>query len=257
MEFFMKISIQRKTLQEFEVGVHDATLLSALVDIKHNQDKTLTFALSIFTTRSLITLTFSSGCRSGICGSCAVRVNGREVLACTHKLQGSDIVEPLKNVEVIKDLVVNMDSAYEFNKKAKAWQNNVSQSVAVTQEDEKINEIQSDCILCGSCYSACPVYAVNREFIGPFSLTRVLRYVSDVRDDSSNLSNVQTNGIWDCTLCNECTLVCPQDISSKMDIEKLRSRSAMAGYSDPNMANSFGGGLDFGGGFGFDGSPSF
>jgi len=117
-----------------------------------------------------------------------------------------------------------------------------------------VNEVQSDCILCGSCYSACPVYAVNEEFLGPpFALTRTWRYVSDRReeDEKSKIETIQTNGVWDCTLCNECTMVCPQGISPKSDIEKLRSKSAMAGYSDPNFANSFGGG------FGFDGTPSF
>ncbi len=233
----MKISIQRESLAEYEVDAHDATLLAVLSEIKTNQDGSLTYA---------------SGCRSSVCGSCAVRVNGREVLACSYKVQDGDLVEPLKNSPVIRDLVVDMDRAYEFNTKAKAFSNFTSPLKVVTQENEKLNEVQSDCILCGSCYSACPVYAVNEEFLGPFSLTRVWKYVSDVREDDSKekIDTIQTNGVWDCTLCNECTLVCPQDISSKADIEKLRSRSAMAGYTDPNFAS-------FGGGFGFDGSPSF
>jgi len=93
---------------------------------------------------------------------------------------------------------------------------------------------------------------VNTNFKGPFSLTRVWRYVSDKRvlNQKEKIDNIQQNGVWDCTLCNECTLVCPQEISSKADIEKLRSKSAIAGYSDPNFAS-------FGGGFGFVGSPSF
>lgn len=233
----MRISIQRDSVENYEVEMQDATLLAVLNEIKSKQDATLTFA---------------SGCRSGVCGSCSMRVNGREVLACGYKVQDGDFVEPLKNVHVIRDLVVDMDRAYEFNFKAKAWLNPHAKTPSISQEDEKINEIQSDCILCGSCYSVCPVYAVNNEFLGPFSLTRVWKYVSDKResDSSSKIENIQTNGIWDCTLCNECSLVCPQGISSKLDIEKLRSKSSMAGYSDPNFAN-------FGGGFGFDGSPSF
>lgn len=237
----MKIKIQRETLVEYEVGVHDATLLHALSEIKTKQDGTLTF---------------SSGCRSSVCGSCAMRVNGKEVLACSYKLQEGDVVEPLKNVPLIRDLVVDMESAYTFNKKALAWQEKFNKEAKLDHEDEKINALQSDCILCCSCYSACPVYSVNSEFKGPFSLTRVWKYLSDKReaDSSAKLDAIQNNGIWDCTLCNECTLVCPQDISSKADIEKLRSKSIMAGYSDPNFANSFD---SFGGGFSFDGSPSF
>ncbi len=233
----MKIKIQRETLVEYEVDMQDATLLAVLGEIKTNQDPSLTYA---------------SGCRSSVCGSCSMRVNGKEVLACGYKVQDGDLIEPLKNVPVIRDLVVDMDKAYNFNFKAKAWINPQSVTSPVSQEKEKINEVQSDCILCGSCYSACPVYAVNEEFLGPFSLTRVWKYVSDIRENDSKekIDTIQNNGVWDCTLCNECTLVCPQGISSKADIEKLRSKSVMAGYSDPSFSN-------FGGGFGFDGSPSF
>ena len=234
----MKITIQRESLQSYEVDLADPTLLEFLNEIKHTQDSSLVYA---------------SGCRSSICGSCSMRANGREVLACSYKVQEGDLIEPLKNVSVIRDLVVDMDKALSFNAKAKAWSLVSGEVNPVTQENEKLNEVQSDCILCGSCYSACPVYAVNGEFLGPFSLTRVWKYVSDVREEDTKekIDTIQTNGIWDCTLCNECTIVCPQEISSKVDIEKLRARSAMDGYFDP----SFSGG--FGGGFSFDGSPSF
>ncbi|WP_324171818.1 succinate dehydrogenase/fumarate reductase iron-sulfur subunit [Sulfurimonas sp.] len=233
----MKIFVQRQTKVEYEVQMQGATLLEVLQNIKTSQDSSLSF---------------TSGCRSCVCGSCAVRVNGREVLACSYKVQEGDLVEPQKNSELIRDLVVNMDKAYKFNKKAKAWQNPFISDAKPTQENEKINEIQSDCILCGSCYSACPVYSVNEDFLGPFSLTRVWRYVSDVRDsdESSKIDAIQVSGIWDCTLCNECTLVCPQNISSKADIEKLRAKSMMKGYSDPNFTS-------FGSYGSFDGSLSF
>lgn len=232
----MKIKIQREEITEYEVTLENATLLEVLNEIKTKQDATLTY---------------SSGCRSSVCGSCSVRVNGKEVLACGYKVQEGDLVEPLQNVPVLRDLVVDMDKAYAMNRQAKAWQTD-EKNIALTQEDEKRNEVQSDCILCGSCYSACPVYAVNDVFLGPFALTRVWRYVSDAREasDSAKIDTIQTNGVWDCTLCNACTVVCPQGISSKADIEKLRSKSAMQGYTDPSFAN-------FGGGFGFDGSPSF
>ena len=241
----LNIKIQRYTtvpevteeILEYKVDMQDATLLEVLNEIKTKQDPSLTY---------------TSGCRSSVCGSCSIRVNSKEVLACAYKVQDGDLIEPLKNAPVIRDLVVDMDRAYEFNKKAKAWLSSITGEVALSQENEKINEIQSDCILCGSCYSACPVYSVNEEFLGPFALSRVWKYVSDVREENSDakIDTIQSNGVWDCTLCNECTIVCPQGISSKSDIEKLRSKSAMKGYTDPNFAN-------YGGGFGFDGSPSF
>lgn len=237
----MKINIKRDSVVEYDIDAEGATLLELLNRIKTELDPSLSF---------------SSGCRSSVCGSCAVRVNGREVLACSYNAKDGDLIEPLKNSEVIRDLVVDMDKAYGFNAKAKAWQSSITENMLLSHEDEKRNELQSDCILCGSCYSACPVYAVNSEFFGPFALTRVWRYVSDKREQNpkEKIDVIQTNGVWDCTLCNECTLVCPQEISSKADIEKLRARSAIYGYVDPKFS-SF---SDAGGfGFGFDGSPTF
>jgi len=229
----MKISIKRDfDFIEYDVDLSDATLLDLLNEIKETQDSSLAY---------------SSGCRSGVCGSCGVRVNEKEVLACSYKVKDGDKVEPLKNVEVIRDLVVNMDKALQTNARAKVWLQSAKSDVALTPEDEKINELQSDCILCGSCYSACPVYAVNEEYLGPFALTGVWKYLSDKREEEpqEKVNIIQTNGIWDCTLCNECTLVCPQGISSKADIEKLRAKSAQFGFMDPNFG-SFGGGFDGG-----------
>jgi fumarate reductase iron-sulfur subunit len=221
--------------------MQDATLLELLNRIKSDVDNTLAY---------------SSGCRSSVCGSCAVRVNEKEVLACSYKVQEGDTVEPLKNMPLLRDLVVDMNRALETNKRAKTWLERYNSEAKTTPEDEKINEVQSDCILCGSCYSACPVFAVNEEFLGPFAHTGVWKYLSDKReaDPKGKIDAVQTNGVWDCTLCNECTVVCPQGISSKADIEKLRAKSSQYGYMDPNFGN-FGGGFDSG--FGFDGSPSF
>ncbi|QOP42462.1 succinate dehydrogenase/fumarate reductase iron-sulfur subunit [Sulfurimonas sediminis] len=229
----MKISIKRDfDFIEYNVDMQDATLLEVIETIKTEQDSSLAY---------------SSGCRSSVCGSCSMRVNEKEVLACAYKVQDGDVVEPLKNVEVIRDLVVNMDKALATKKRAKTWLQTYNKEAKLTHEDEKTNALQSDCILCGSCYSACPVYAVNEAFLGPFALTGVWKYVSDKREAApeEKIETIQKNGVWDCTLCNECTLVCPQNISSKADIEKLRMRSSMAGYSDPNFAQNFGGGLSF------------
>ena len=220
----------------YKVAEHEGTLLEALTEIKTTQDASLSFA---------------SGCRSSVCGSCAMRVNGTEVLACTYKPQSGDVIEPLKNVPLIRDLVVDMDKALSFMSVAKTWATSPDKLASVSPESAEINEVQSDCILCGSCYSACPVYAVNSEFIGPFALTRSWRYVSDVREDDvpGKIAAVQTNGVWDCTLCGECVPVCPQGIAPKSDIDMLRNKSNVMGYMDPKYA-SFGGGLDFG-------APSF
>ncbi len=229
----MKLHIMRNGEKvSYKVTSEEATLLQLLSEIKTTQDASLSFA---------------SGCRSSVCGSCAMRVNGKEVLACTYKPQDGDLVEPLKNVPLIRDLVVDMEKALDFNRVAKAWAGESAATIALSPEDAEINEVQSDCILCGACYSACPVYAVNPDFIGPFALTRSWRYVSDKREEdiAGKIAAVQTNGVWDCTLCGECVPVCPQGIAPKSDIDMLRSKSNVMGYMDPNFAN-FGGGLDFG-----------
>ncbi|NPA28296.1 MAG: succinate dehydrogenase/fumarate reductase iron-sulfur subunit [Epsilonproteobacteria bacterium] len=228
----MKIKIKRdKEFSEFEVS-SNLMLLEALFEIKQNIDSTLTF---------------DSGCRSMVCGACSVRVNGKEVLACATKVNDGDEVEPLKYHKVIRDLKVDKSSKLQTIKREKAYLKEYKE-VALTPEDEKLTERQSDCILCDSCYSACPVFEVNENFLGPFALTRAYRYAVDKRlkEPKEIIDNIQKDGIWDCTLCGECTLVCPKGIDPKGDIINLRNLSAQYGYMDPNFGN-----MDFGSGFSF------
>ncbi len=222
----MKISIKRdEKLVDYETRLGNITLLEALNYIKTKIDPTLTF---------------DQGCRSGVCGSCGVVVNNKEVLSCSYKVCDGDTVEPLRRTRVIRDLVVSSEMIEAKNRSVGAFSSGVSSEIKSSEM------IQSDCILCGLCYSSCPVYDYNSEFAGPFALTRIWRYVSDEREmgSSKKIADIQQNGIWDCTLCNECVLVCPANIAPKQDILMLRTKSGMMGYSDPNM--SFGGGLDFG-----------
>lgn len=242
----MKITIKRYQTEveqqevsvDYEIPYENITLLEALNYVKTKLDASLSF---------------SAGCRSSVCGSCAVRVNDKEELACAYKVDDGDVISPLKNVPVIRDLVVDAEQMLKFNAVAKNWSSTNSENRTVLQAEAEANELQSDCILCGACYSACPVYAVNENFIGPFALTRAWRYVSDVReqDIQKKIEVIQTNGIWDCTLCNECVPVCPQGIAPKQDIAMLRGKSGMMGFMDP----SFTSGMNFGGGF--DGTPDF
>jgi fumarate reductase iron-sulfur subunit len=230
MELFIKRTEQEEPVG-YQVELEGVTLLALLNHIKTKIDPTLTY---------------SHGCRSGVCGSCAVRVNGREVLMCEHKVQEGDCVEPIRNVRVIRDLIVDSSAVERLNRAANAWSEG-SREGAVREEDANRIQTQSDCILCTSCFSACPVYAVNPDFMGPFALTRVWRYVNDVREESSDqkMAAIQTNGIWDCTLCGSCVPVCPQNIAPAQDIRMLRNKSGMLGYPDPTM--NFGGGFDLGG----------
>lgn len=244
----MKINIlrsQTNTQQSYEIADGETTLLQALTDIKTTQDATLTF---------------TAGCRASVCGTCAVRVNGKEQLACAYKVQDGDVIEPLQYHPVLRDLKVDKDQAKETLKKSTAWLQDFVDAPH-THADEKATETQTDCILCDSCYSACPVYAVNPDFLGPFALTRAYRYTTDKRENSAKsiIDNIQTNGVWDCTLCGECTLACPKGIDPKMDITMLRGESVSHGYTDPSFAQQSFGTPDFGGGGfgGFDPNSGF
>ncbi|MBD3795145.1 MAG: succinate dehydrogenase/fumarate reductase iron-sulfur subunit [Epsilonproteobacteria bacterium] len=218
----MKISIQKTDeIKSYELS-DGLNFLKALFQIKESQDNSLTF---------------SSGCKSGVCGACAMMLDGKEVLACQTSLSSSDVfLEPLRYHEVQRDLKVNHQSIHKKLQMAKSWLN-TPQKATITQNDVELTKVESDCILCHSCYSACPVLAVNENFLGPFVLSRVYRYSLDKREEDikSSIDLIQLHGIWDCTLCGECTVACPQNIDPKMNILALRSNSAMLGYSDPNM----------------------
>jgi succinate dehydrogenase/fumarate reductase iron-sulfur protein len=209
--------------KEYSLEQNPSTILEALKDIKSTQNQELTFR---------------SGCKSGVCGSCAVVVNGIEKLACTTKCQNGDKIEPLKNAKVIKDLVVDMNYEEKFLKNATGYLKEYKENT-ILPEDEKVIDVESNCILCHSCYSSCPIYEVNSEFLGPFALTRAFRYINDKKEDDVkiHIDSIQTNGVWDCTLCGACSLVCPSMIDIKNDIIKLRNKSVQYGYMDPAFSN--------------------
>ncbi len=215
---------EKNKVDSFEINSNN--LLNALIEVKTNFDSTLTFRC---------------GCKSGICGSCAVKVNGVERLACKTNIQNNDLVEPIKNSSIIKDLVV--DVSHETLLIQKVIDTIKSDdNIELDKADIKKIDLQSNCILCNSCYSTCPIYDVNKDFLGPFALTRALRYVNDKRliNKGTILDSIQSSGIWDCTLCSACTLVCPQNIDPKADIMQLQNISVQNGYTNPYTQN-----LDF------------
>ena len=157
----MKINIRRfnkelsneSTITKYEVN--NTNLLKALIEIKEEIDSSLSFRC---------------GCKSGVCGSCAVKVNGVERLACKVFIKDDDLIEPLKNIEVIKDLIVNVSHETLLINKTKSYINKNSDKEIKQENIEKI-DLQSNCILCNSCFSSCPVYDVKDSFIGPFALS--------------------------------------------------------------------------------------
>lgn len=245
----MRINIKRynkesniDAIEQHEVEESNS-LLETLNSIKKEKDASLCFR---------------SGCKSGICGSCALRVNGIERLACKTKINDNDLIEPIKNSEILKDLITNIDYEEKVIKQTNSYLEEYSKEM-ITSKDEKQIDLQSNCILCQSCYSSCPIYDVNKDFLGPYALTRALRYFDDkkVSNKENILNSIQDNGIWDCTLCSNCTMVCPQFIDPKSDILNLRMKSVQFGFEDKSLQqsmgfdsfNSFDNGLDPSGGF--------
>jgi len=225
------------TLYSMDESINN--LLEALIYLKENKNNALSFKY---------------GCKSGVCGSCAIRVNGVEKLACTCSIENDDVVEPLKNLPVLKDLIIDDSNIINKLNQSKA-QLNEKFDVQITQDDVNIIDIESNCILCNSCYSSCPVYEVNSNFIGPFALARGYRYIVDKKEQNkkSKLDAIQDSGVWDCTLCGACDLVCPQNITIKNDIMKLQNISVQNGYENPAFSSNAGGFDSFDSGdFGFN-----
>ncbi|MEA3290311.1 MAG: 2Fe-2S iron-sulfur cluster-binding protein [Campylobacterota bacterium] len=222
-------------------------------DIETKVDNLLT-ALTLVKQQQNSSLAFRSGCRSGVCGSCAVTVNGIEKLACKSSINSGDHIQPLKNSKVIKDLIVDLSNQEQFLSQTKTYLSDKNKE-EITIADEKKIDVESNCILCQSCFSACPVYEVNKDFIAPFAQIRAFRYINDKKESEqkTKIDALQTNAIWSCTLCGNCNMVCPSHIDLKGGIMQLRNKSVQFGYTDPNMT-SFDGGLDFQNttSFGFD-----
>jgi len=202
----MKIEIQNRT---YELPSKEQTLLSALVYVRENLNPALKFGYN---------------CKSGVCGSCSVRVNNQETLSCEYKVQDGDKIEPLLHKTKVQNRL----------KRVESWLH-IKSSKAMGEASEQRIEQQSDCILCSSCFSACPVLHVKPDFLGPYALTRAWRYIADIREEDKQgfIERIQEEGIWDCTLCGECTLACPVGIDSKADILHLRTKSMQAGKFDP------------------------
>ena len=199
----------------YEVPLKEITLLNVLVYIRENIDPTLKFGYN---------------CKSGVCGSCSLRVNNQETLSCEYKVQNADVIEPLLHKTNVQNRL----------KRVESWLHVESLKPMGEASEEKIEQ-QSDCILCSSCFSACPVLHVKPDFLGPYALTRAWRYVVDIREEDKQgfIERIQEEGIWDCTLCGECTLACPVGIDSKADILHLRTKSMQIGKFDPTPQPTF------------------
>jgi len=181
------------------------------------------------------TLAFRSSCRSAVCGSCAMVINGKIDLACRTQAAafGSKtiILEPLPNMEIIKDLVVDMTPFWNMYEKVKPYlirkSSDPDKEIPQTKEDRKKIDQYVNCILCASCYGACPVLARNPDYIGPAAFAKLERFMLDSRDERPEdfLENVNNDkGVWGCDTVLRCIDACPKDVRPTDSIVGLRKQ---------------------------------
>ena len=195
---------------------------------------------------------YRRSCRHGICGSCAVKINGKATLACKDnvfelaQIFGDELVlEPQSTKRAYKDMVV--DKA-DFWKKydtvqpylvADIEEHPAVENIVTQAEVEKLEEADY-CIQCGNCYYSCPAVDVNEDYLGPAALTIAWRFNADIRDDAtreriSTINDLGT-GIWDCVKCNECAEACPKEISPISKITRLHQETFQEGMAHNNVA---------------------
>jgi succinate dehydrogenase / fumarate reductase iron-sulfur subunit len=178
-------------------------------------------------------------CRQAICGSCGVRINGEPALACHTHLDaaaqaardGAIEIEPMGNMPVIKDLIVDMDAVHwKTIKRVTPWllpKQPVPEREYLVPRESMVDVTQTmACIQCGACVSDCLSMEVDPGFIGPAALAKAYRFVGDPRDDQhyERLNDLAEDpqGLFDCTHCFKCVQACPKDVNPMGQIMRLR-----------------------------------
>ena len=208
-------------LQEFVIDIAPATtILDALEYIKSYVDGSLTFRRS---------------CRHAICGSCAMNINGKNGLACNRPItsyldrRGRITIKPLPYLPIIKDLVVDRTRFWEQYLRVKPW---LIPPATATDKEYRMSPDEVDalldaekCIMCGACFSACPIVALNKNYIGPHALQKMYQRIADPRDAgyAERLDEVeQHDGIYGCRTAATCIDECPKGLNPTRTISTLR-----------------------------------
>jgi succinate dehydrogenase / fumarate reductase iron-sulfur subunit len=202
-----------------------SSVLEAILEVKAKQDGSIGIRCS---------------CRAAICGSCGVRINGKPGLACNTHLQvaaargaeGEPItVEPMGNMPVIRDLIVDMDAVHwKKIRRVVPWLINkepIPEREYIVPHENMVDVTQSmACIQCGACVSDCLSMEVDPGFIGPAALAKAYRFVGDPRDAEQyeRLKDLaeDEHGMYDCTHCFNCIDACPKGVAPMSQIMRLR-----------------------------------
>ncbi|GAB1471034.1 succinate dehydrogenase iron-sulfur subunit [Chloroflexota bacterium] len=169
-------------------------------------------------------LAFRRSCAHGVCGSDAMRINGRNRLACKTLIRdvGAHItVEPLLGMKVKKDLIVDMEPFFDSYKKMTPYLINDSplpedgrERIQSPEQRARFDEA-TKCIMCGACTTACPSFWANDEYFGPAAFVTAHRFIFDSRDEGASqrlLVLAETDGTVRCHTIYNCTQACPRDI---------------------------------------------
>jgi succinate dehydrogenase iron-sulfur subunit len=219
----------------------ERSVLDGILQVKDREDASLAIRCS---------------CRAAICGSCGVRINGRTALACNTRISdaekrapnGAITVEPMGNMPVIKDLIVDMDAVHwKKVQRVVPWllpDGPPPEREYLVPAEAMIDVTQSmACIHCGVCVGACLSLEVDPEFVGPAALAKAYRFVGDPRDGATEarLQDLaeDPHGIYDCTHCFACIEVCPKDVAPMSQIMRLRRR-ATGDYEIKDRNNGYG-----------------
>jgi succinate dehydrogenase / fumarate reductase, iron-sulfur subunit len=187
------------------------TILDALIYIRDHRDGTLAFRAS---------------CEQGRCGSCAVHANGHYGLACEMRLKkGKNVIRPLGQLPVIKDLMVDMSRFWEKYEAIKPYLVRKSNEAVQSYINSKETEKMIDCILCGACFSACLMTGKNHEFHGPAAYVALNRFLRDERDAirEQRFDLVKgENGVFRCHNMFNCNEVCPKNVKPAENILEIK-----------------------------------
>ena len=194
-------------------------LLEALMRIQDEQDGSLAFRYS---------------CRGAVCGSCAMRVDGKVVLACRTPVEGllgrPVLIEPLPYFPVIRDLIVDMSSFFARYREIEPFLHSKEvpgpRETLMDERQRKEIDPYINCILCGICFGSCPAFKLDSSFLGPAMLAKAFRFLLDPRDGRGDkilkTVNSSRTGVWACKTVFNCVTVCPKEVPPTRAIVKMR-----------------------------------
>ncbi|MFG2195184.1 succinate dehydrogenase iron-sulfur subunit [Streptomyces sp. NPDC048639] len=208
------------TWEDFQVEIDPKErVLDALHKIKWELDGSLTFRRS---------------CAHGICGSDAMRINGRNRLACKTLIKDINpakpiTVEPIKGLTVLKDLVVDMEPFFQAYRDVMPFLvtegNEPTRERLQSAEDRERFDDTTKCILCAACTSSCPVFWNDGQYFGPAAIVNAHRFIFDSRDEAGEQRLEILNdrdGVWRCRTTFNCTDACPRGIEVTKAIQEVK-----------------------------------